>query len=388
MSIESSEKGPKVVISGYYGFDNCGDEAVLLAIVHCLKSLSPNVRVVVLSGNPTATREAYGVDAVNRWNPFSVALALLNSRLLISGGGSLLQDVTSSKSVLYYLAVIKLAVFLGKKVMIYCQGIGPLSGEKNRAGVAKTLNRCHVITVRDGSSAELLGELGVMRDIQVTCDPVMALSREDANDDSINAVLQELRIYGRTDINSSSIKRKPLLFASARCWKENQHFAPVAQILDSQAAKGWDVLLVPAQYPGDMEALDAVSELMTERPYQLNQRLTARQFLALAACADMVFSMRLHGLICAMAVGTPMLGVSYDPKVDAFMEQAGAEKYCLPYDSLDCELADTLLEELDAPPDQLLQERELRRSAMYKTAWETAQKAAELLGAAHKHPGS
>ena len=133
MSLKSGKKSHKAVISGYYGFDNCGDEAVLLAIIHCLKKLKPDVRIVVLSGNPKKTRELYAVEAVNRWNPFSVAIELLSCRLLISGGGSLLQDVTSTKSLRYYLAIINIAALFKKRIMIYSQGLGPLNAEKRNA---------------------------------------------------------------------------------------------------------------------------------------------------------------------------------------------------------------------------------------------------------------
>ena len=374
--MSNSKKRPRVVISGYYGFDNCGDEAVLLAIIHCLKDLMPDVKITVLSGNPKKTRQLYGVKAVNRWNPLRIALAIINCRLLISGGGSLLQDVTSAKSPGYYLGVIMMALVLGKKVMIYSQGVGPLNVAKNRKRVAKVLNRCHAITLRDDRSAELLDKLGVRRDMPVTCDPVMALSREDVDYESAKEELHELGIYDNstTDLN-------PLLFAAVRCWKDDSHIVPVAEFLDSQAGEGWDVLLVPAHYPEDMDAIDMLSAKMATRPYCVDRLLTAREFLALTALADKVFSMRLHGLICAMAMGTPMIGLSYDPKVDAFMEQAGLERYCQSFDNFDVETANRLMEELDNLPFQFRQEREARRLDMQDLAWETADVAVWLLDA-------
>jgi polysaccharide pyruvyl transferase WcaK-like protein len=95
--------------------------------------------------------------------------------------------------------------------------------------------------------------------------------------------------------------------------------------------------------------------------------------------ADKVISMRLHGLICAMAVGTPMLGISYDPKVDAFMEQAGLKEYCLQYNNFDAVTANRLLEDLDNMSVQLRQERETLRREMRNLALEPVRRAAELL---------
>jgi len=149
--------------------------------------------------------------------------------------------------------------------------------------------------------------------------------------------------------------------------------------LDVQARNGWDVLMVPAHFPEDMEAIDKIGNHMAERMYCLGMNLSARQFMALTLYADRVFSMRLHGLICAMAVGTQMIGLSYDPKVDAFMEQAGLERYCLPFEGFDWETAEYLLEELETEPLESRERQEKRRQEMHKQAWDIMQKAVSML---------
>ena len=362
------------MISGYYGFDNCGDEAVLLAMIHCLQKLSPDVRITVLSDQPEKTSSLYGVKAADRWSPVAVAMSLLGCRLFISGGGSLIQDATSTRSANYYLMVIRLACLLAKKAIIYGQGVGPISDEKLKTKTAKILNRCDGISVRDGTSAQLLQELGVDREVLIASDPVMALSYEDVDRNEIKGYLQEIGL-----LSEAGRKRKPLLLVMMRCWGDNRHLAPAAALLDVQARNGWDILLAPAQFPSDMEAIDKLSNLMSERLYCLGTSLTAKQFLALTAYADKVFSMRLHGLIFAMAMGTPMMGLSYDPKVDAFMEQAGLSRYCLPWDHFDWETAEFLIEEMEAQPIQTLQSQERRRRELYDMAWDMARQAANML---------
>ena len=42
----------KILISGYYGFANAGDEAMLTAIIESLRQVEKNVELTVLSGNP------------------------------------------------------------------------------------------------------------------------------------------------------------------------------------------------------------------------------------------------------------------------------------------------------------------------------------------------
>ena len=107
-----------ILISGYYGFDNIGDESILRTLVSSLREHIPDCSLTVLSHNPTSTREKYGVEAVDRMSPMAILRAVKKCDMLISGGGSLLQDVTSSKSLHYYLSIIRCAEFFHKKVFI------------------------------------------------------------------------------------------------------------------------------------------------------------------------------------------------------------------------------------------------------------------------------
>ena len=113
-----------IVISGYHGFANSGDEALLWAILNTLKQKSPDISVTVLSKTPEETARDYGVKSVNRYNFFKIKKEMKQAKMLIFGGGSLLQDVTSSKSLKYYLMIIALAERCGLKTMLYANGIG------------------------------------------------------------------------------------------------------------------------------------------------------------------------------------------------------------------------------------------------------------------------
>nr|WP_316046858.1 polysaccharide pyruvyl transferase family protein [Planococcus glaciei] len=110
----------RIVLSGYYGFDNVGDEAILYAIIQSLKEYYPEIGIVVLSNKPEKTARTYGVEAVNRWNVAEVAKAIKAADGLISGGGSLLQDETGRKSIPYYAGVMKIAQFLKKAGLCVC----------------------------------------------------------------------------------------------------------------------------------------------------------------------------------------------------------------------------------------------------------------------------
>ncbi len=165
-------KGPKkVLISGYIGFGNFGDETIFSCLVAFLKSR--NIEVSALSGNPDMTSKAHSVKAYNYKSIPDVLKAIYSCDILFSGGGSLLQNNTSDKSLNYYLAIIKLAKMFGKKVVIFAQGFEGITGEKQINNVKKTLKKCDLITVRDEISKRFLDSLGI--ESKLLCDPVYSL---------------------------------------------------------------------------------------------------------------------------------------------------------------------------------------------------------------------
>ncbi|MBU0501898.1 MAG: polysaccharide pyruvyl transferase family protein, partial [Candidatus Margulisbacteria bacterium] len=162
----------RVVISGYYGLDNIGDEAVLEAIVKGLRKHNPKIKITVLSATPATTEGALNLKAISRFAFLEIIRELKKADTFISGGGTLLQNSTSTKSFWYYLGLVWLAKFLKKKVMIFAQGFGPLTGQFNLALAKKVLNRVDVITLRDPESFDKVKKLGIDQPrVELTADP-------------------------------------------------------------------------------------------------------------------------------------------------------------------------------------------------------------------------
>ena len=149
----------RIVVSGYYGSKNAGDEAMLAAMLEVLGDLDPKLHITVISASPADTSARHGVESVSWLSLPSIIKALWRADLLISGGGSLLQNVTSRRSLYYYLAIIFLAVIMRKKVMLYAQGIGPIIGGLAEFAMRVIGNRVDLITVR---GAKLLAQADVV----------------------------------------------------------------------------------------------------------------------------------------------------------------------------------------------------------------------------------
>ena len=161
----------KVVISGYYGADNFGDETILETIINRLKNFNANI--TVFSTNPEKTAKTYNVESVKSFSLSKVIGTIMQSDILISGGGSLLQDATSTKSLFYYLFIIFIAQLFKKDVIIFAQGIGPISNKFGETLTKKLLKKCKWISVRDDKSLFLLRGWGLKPEL--VCDPLYSL---------------------------------------------------------------------------------------------------------------------------------------------------------------------------------------------------------------------
>ncbi len=304
-----------ILLSGYYGFNNIGDEAVLGGILAGLRAELPEVTPVVLSADPAGTTALHGVAAIPRMQFGAVRTALREAALFVSGGGSLLQDVTSTRSLLYYLALLGLAQYEAVRTMICAQGIGPLTRPLSRLLTCRTLNRVAAITVRDSASSELLRDLGVtIPPIEVTADPSFLLEPEES---------PELAEWWASHIPAE----RPVLGVALRSWRAGKSAAQYHAISDALAAvaqsTGALLLFIPMQHAADLPVADEIAGWTPAESRVLRLPVTPRQMLDVTARCDFLLAMRLHTLIFAVHRGVPALGLSYDPKVFDFSLTAG-----------------------------------------------------------------
>jgi polysaccharide pyruvyl transferase CsaB len=312
-----------VVISGYYGFRNAGDEAILAALIDGLREAT----LVVLSGAPELTRREHGVEAVRRDDPAAVLAALHGADLVISGGGSLLQDTTGPGSIPYYLGIVAAARALGRPVMIYSHGVGPIRSAWGRACL-RVLDGVALITTRDEESASLLRACGVHRPVvEVTADGALALPRPARG--SLHPVLPP---GGR-----------PLIGFAVRAWNRGHHLEVLSRAADRIVERlGGTVVLLPLQRPGDLEASRRVAAHMSHPAWIIDAEFPPRDWPRVFAGLDGLVGMRLHALIFAALAGVPFVAISYDPKVDHFVQSLGAGP-ALPLDAVTPEgLADAV----------------------------------------------
>jgi polysaccharide pyruvyl transferase CsaB len=297
-------KKKRVLFSGYYGLGNAGDEAVLAASVQIFRERRPDLALGALSATPAVTRRELQLDTSPRMQPAAVLAAIRRATLFLSGGGSLLQDRTSLKSLMYYLLLLDLARRAGVRTMVFAQGIGPLIRPSARRWTQRVLSRVDAITVRDADSKELLREIGVegasAPEIEVTADPVFALAPHV------------------TDRVTACAPERPSIAVALRPWEGVERILdPLAEALECYEGRA-NVLAWPLFPAEDTPVCEALGERLRWVKV-LQEPLEPGEWMALAGWTDVVLSMRLHALIFGAARAVPVLGISYDPKIDALL---------------------------------------------------------------------
>ncbi len=303
-----------VIISGYYGFSNSGDDSILYAIIKELKENCPDIKIVVLSNSPEFTAADYGVRAIHRLNFVNIFRYMRKTKLLISGGGSLIQDVTSSKSLVYYLGIIEMAAFLNKKIMLYANGIGPVNNSLNQQKVKSTLNKADLITLRDPASLEELKSFGVDKpEIIVTADPAFNLFAADSAE--VNEILNHAGLS----------EGSKYCVCAIRPWKtmSRDFYSELKAVADYSGKKYNLSMVFLVMQPVNDTKISQNAKNAIENSYIISDNLSPSQMLGVVNNAEFVLGMRLHTLIYAAKCATPLIGIVYDPKIRGVMDYMG-----------------------------------------------------------------
>ncbi len=297
--------GPRVLISGYYGFGNLGDEALLDVIVARLRAAYPGGSIDVLSADPAATAARLQVDATPRADIGAVRRSIDRADVVLSGGGGLLQNVTSLRSLLYYAGIVRSAVRAQKKTMIFAQSIGPLDFW-GRAVVRAFCGGVTAATVRDEASRRLLAGLLPKVRVERTADPVFLFEPGSAP----------------LDLAAEGLDGDaPLVVISVRRWPANEATVSLLAAVTDRLAQehGAQVAFLPLGGPPDADVSTSVIRRAKSTPVLLPE-FSLGQAAQIISRASLVIGMRLHSLIIAARLGVPFVAIPYDPKVSSLLD--------------------------------------------------------------------
>ncbi len=284
------ERGPGILLAGYYGFENAGDELILESITSELRRRLPSAGIKALIRPGSSPAASY--ICVNRYSPVKVVSALFSSDILLLGGGSLLQDSSGPFTLYYYLGLIWFARITGKKTVVFNQGLGPFSRPLSRRMAAFTLKGAELVILRDADSGKIFERLCPGAGYMLGADPVFGYDPE-------------------------RVRKKeppmPTAVFSLRRWKSLPLMEAASAAADKLREKGYRCLSVPLNRGLDSMG-GGIEEISWETPGDIFEYFSG---------ASVVAAGRLHALVAAVICGVPAVGLSYDPKISSFCEYMG-----------------------------------------------------------------
>jgi polysaccharide pyruvyl transferase CsaB len=329
-----------ILIGGYYGHGNAGDEAILAGLVSALRALRPGLAVTAASGDPARTAAEHGVRAVAAGDLPALAAAVEESDLVILGGGGLFQDYwpVPAETLLTprqgglpaYLAYLVLAALLGRPAMICAVGVGPLATEEGRRLTRAAFELCRRATVRDPGSLALLGEIAPHVTAGLAADPAFLL--QPATGPEIDGLLAALGVGAAEPLTGVALRHWDF-GVSPEAWEE-----AAARALDLHLAETpGRLLFLPFQsesgrYEDDLAVSRRVAAALDrpERALVIDRRLRPAELAGLLGRCERVLAMRYHAALFALAAGVPAAALAYDPKVSSLLDEAGLGDLALP----------------------------------------------------------
>lgn len=315
----------KLLVGGYFGCGNAGDDAILLGFLEGLHDVAPDVQVQALTADPARAEGRFGIRCVNRKNPFAVRFVMRHADMFICGGGSLLQNVTSQRSLRYYLTLLRMAKRARCKTVLYAAGIGPIRGTCAQKSLQRVLSDCDYISLRDPDSMRFLQKLGVDH----------ALLHEGADPALLTPTPPLTRAAAILGVYPKVLEKRRLCVVLRRTPSGTEH-------LWQSVATATKII---CQRHGLAPLFLCFSDEDKEPTYAVCHSLGV-PFVSVREVGDLaalirdsigVLSMRLHALVLAAASSTPAIGIATDPtdgKIAAFSRLVGQELVVYPRPSV------------------------------------------------------
>ena len=356
-----------LMISGYYGTHNFGDDITLKAIIDNVSKHYPIKKITILN-HQTNDAPDPRVEMVHRFNIWKILPLMKKTKLFMLGGGSLLQDVTSNRSLFFYLFMLRHAKKSGCKTMIYANGIGPIIQPTHQKRVNKILRQMDKITIRDTISYDYLLKHGFTeQDILLTADE--AYSYDYNKNSSLPTD------YPNTNKSIILINLRPC----------NNHPADFCSNIASalnNICKKYDLfpILMPVQFGQDILPLKKVSDLLTVEHHLFNNRLIESEIIAAIQKCDYLLTERLHPLVFALRMQKPSACIIYDPKVAATADRFKINDYALQLKDLSTQKIETILTDLIENKATISTAVKPIAEAMYVASSHNSKTAGKLLG--------
>lgn len=328
------------IISGYYGSGNFGDDLTLGCLLMHLK----DKKGAVLSNNPERTYAPDNVEIIHRFSMKRINALMKETKVVLLGSGSILQDATSFRSFFYYYVIMRMAIHHKCKTMLYANGIGPIIRKQNLRRLKKLLQHIDCITVRDQDSYDFLAQLGCTKQVTLTADDSFSITRE-----MIKPIIKDPKVFEKKLVGIS-FKIDP----QTEEYRLDEIASALQKLADQHQLYYY---MLPFHYEQDAKMLYALCEKLPNVSEFIDIAHKPEELVRYIAATDYQIFERLHGQILSTMLNIPFLPISYDLKISAFAQQVGLSDLQINHDDQSADLLikkfEALLDRNEAIRDQL-----------------------------------
>lgn len=305
------EKRGGVLLCGYYGFCNMGDDVLLMRAIERARKKYPALPITALTAFPWHCHRKFGLRCMPRGSLVCIFREIERAQVVVFGGGTLLQNATSRRSLWYYLFILRLAEKRGKRVELWGNGVEKIKGNFSRRATAKALSECAFLGLRDRESVREVYALmaknkKVPRNVFLEGDlAACALPEHIARDKYM------LSRLGLTE-------RERFAVVALRGGEKRESLQELYEFLKTLDVDGIRLVFV-VMYPA--EDLKETLKMCTRLGGSMAYPLGASDVQALMRRCTLVCGMRYHALVFAHAVGTPFIGFGEGEKIRRFCKE-------------------------------------------------------------------
>lgn len=306
--LKSREREKRIVLCGYYGYGNLGDDALLDGAIARARREYFGCEVVALTKNGRSDKPRFGISCVRRTNIFAVAGEIKKAHAVVFGGGTLLQNGTSRRSLAYYLNILRYAHKREVSTVLWGNGIGMIDGDRQRRATACVLSRCDRVGLRDDCSVREAGRLSEQYSVNIHTvrEDDIAEGTGACDGDRLEYLLSRLGISGGDRVLAVSVRGE-----------EGRGYRAMLERYVSRAAAAGDSILYIPMFP--RQDLKASVEMMERYGGRIAYPVGVADAVGLIGRADQVVSQRYHALVFARTAGVPYVAIGSLPKLDSFM---------------------------------------------------------------------
>ena len=307
--------GHGVLLCGYYGFGNLGDDVLLARAIKRCEREHGEYPVVALTDRGARDNARFGVRCVSRHSPLAVAREIKRTKIFVFGGGTLLQESTSRRSLLYYASLLGYAKKRGARCELWANGIGAPRGKRGGKIIAESLGKCDYIGLRDSASLKLAGELlckGGIASPQMQYERDMAICPVPIKEERTDFLMERYRLATK--------KENGFAVVAVKGGIDRKQKNRIVHLAEEMRTEGRGLLFLPMFPREDMRLAKYLAKRLGG---EVAKGLGASDVVGIMKRADLVIGMRLHALVFAFVAGTRFAGLGEDSKLKSFCEENG-----------------------------------------------------------------